>query len=55
MAKYTRAQKKAYYSGMGYRAAHEGKAIPFKSEKNKESFRRGYKKAGESVKKYPNL
>lgn len=53
--KYTAAQKKAYYSGMGYRAACEGKAIPFKNGENKESFRQGYKKAGKTVKDYPNL
>ena len=53
-AKYTAAQKKAYYSGMGYAACMEGKAIPFKNEKNKESFKAGYKKAKEQVKGYPD-
>ena len=38
--KYTQGQKRAYYSGQGYRAAYEGKAIPFKSEKNKRSLRK---------------
>lgn len=52
--KYTEAQKKAYYSGMGYRAAKEGKAIPFKSAKNKESFKQGYTKAKDTVSKYPD-
>ena len=55
MAKYTRAQKKAYYSGMGYRAGQEGKAIPFKNEKNKQSFRDGYKKAKQTIEKYPKI
>ena len=55
MPKYSRAQKKAYYSGMGYRAGQEGKAIPFKSEKNKQSFRDGYKKAKKAVAKYPKI
>lgn len=55
MKRYTEAQKKAYYSGMGYRACAEGKAIPFKNEANKESFKQGYKKAGPTVAKYgPN-
>lgn len=27
--KYTNAERKAYYSGMGYRIAHDGKAIKF--------------------------
>ncbi len=54
MAKYTRAQKKAYYSGMGYRAAMENKKIPFKSEKNLNSFRQGYKNAAANVSRYPN-
>ena len=53
MAKYTRAQKKAYYSGMGYRAAVEGKKIPFKSAKNLEAFRKGYRAARSWVANYP--
>lgn len=52
---YTAAQKKAYYSGMGYRAGREGKAIPFKSEQNKESFRQGYHKSKNVVDKYPSV
>ena len=51
--KYTRAQQKAYYSGMGYRAAVEGKIIPFKSAKNLESFRKGYRAARKPVDGYP--
>ena len=51
--KYTRAQQKAYYSGMGYRAAVEGKMIPFKSAKNLESFRKGYRAARKPVDGYP--
>ena len=53
--KYTQGQKKAYYSGMGYRAARMNKAIPFKNDANKESFRAGFKAALETVKKYPDL
>lgn len=53
--KYTKAQKKAYYSGMGYRAGQMGKKIPFKNADNKESFRNGYKKAKNAVNNYPNL
>ena len=53
MPKYTAGQRKAYYSGMGYRAGQEGKAIPFRSEKNKESFRRGYRNVKNTVAKYP--
>ena len=34
-AKYSQAQKKAYYSGMGYRAGKKGKVIPFKRAKTK--------------------
>ena len=52
-SKYSAAQKKAYYSGMGYRAACEGKRIPFKNDNNLQSFREGYKAAGASVSKYP--
>lgn len=53
--KYTEGQKKAYYSGMGYRAAWMGKQIPFTSKERKESFRAGFKAALETVKKYPDL
>ncbi len=52
-SKYTASQKKAYYSGMGYRAGQEGKKIPFKNEKNKESFREGYRAAKPKVDGYP--
>ena len=55
MPKYTAAQRKAYYSGMGYRAGQDGKAIPFKNEQNKESFRQGYRKAKNTISKYPNV
>ena len=53
--KYTQGQKRAYYSGQGYRAAYEGKAIPFKSEKNKRSFQEGYTSVKITVSKYPDL
>ena len=54
-SKYTHSQKKAYYSGMGYRAAREGKQIPFRNAENKESFRAGFNAALETVRKYPDL
>lgn len=54
-SKYTEAQKKAYYSGMGYNAGQKGKQIPFKNDKNKESFRAGYKAASQSVARYPDI
>lgn len=54
-SRYSRSQKRAYYSGQGYRAAHEGKAIPFKNEKNKESFRKGYNSVKVIVSRYPDL
>lgn len=53
--KYTSSQKKAYYSGMGYRAGKMNKSIPFKNSANKESFRAGFKAALATVKKYPDL
>lgn len=53
-SKYTEGQRKAYYSGMGYRAGMEGKAIPFKNEENKKSFREGYRKAKARVSNYPD-
>lgn len=52
--KYTEAEKKAFYSGMGYAACMEGKAIPFKNEDNKASFKAGLEKGKDKVKNYPN-
>lgn len=54
-SKYTEAQKRAYYSGQGYHAAYKGKTIPFKSKKNKQSFREGYASVRVIVDGYPNL
>ena len=54
-SKYSQAQKRAYYSGQGYRAAYEGKAIPFKSENNKKSFKEGFKSVKIIVSGYPDL
>lgn len=53
--KHTAGQKKAYYSGMGYRAAYEGKEIPFKSKKNKQAFKDGFSSVRIIVEKYPDL
>ena len=47
--KYTEAQKKAYYSGMGYVIAQAGKRIDFKSPENKECFVAGMKKGKEKI------
>ena len=52
--KYTEAQKKAYYSGMGYAVAQSGKRIEFKSEVNKESFKAGLKKGTAKTSKLPD-
>lgn len=54
-SKFTAAQKKAYYSGMGYRVRSMNKQIPFKNQANKESFYAGYKACYEVCKKYPDL
>ena len=57
--KYSQSQKQAYYSGMGYRVAHSGKGIEFKSPEIKISFQAGYREAGKKIqkspKKYPDL
>ena len=53
--KYTAGQKRAYYSGQGYRTAYEGKAIPFHSEKNRQSFREGWSSVKVTISKYPDL
>ena len=54
-SKYTAAQKRAFYSGQGYRAGYEGKEIPFKSEKNKQSFKEGFASVKVTVLGYPPL
>ena len=54
-SKYTAAQRKAFYSGMGYRAAYEGKEIPFKNDKNKQSFKEGFASVKVIVSNYPEL
>lgn len=51
--KYTAAQRKAYYSGMGYAACQAGKRIDFKSEQNKASFKAGLAKGKERAAKLP--
>lgn len=51
--KYSEAQKRAYYSGQGYRAGQESKVIPFKNPKNKESFKQGYRSVKIIVANYP--
>ena len=54
-SKYTRAQKRAFYSGQGYRAGQKGKKIPFKNKKNLQSFREGYASVRITVEGYPDL
>lgn len=57
--KYTNAERKAYYSGMGYRIAHDGKAIKFENATIRDSFTAGYKSGGKVIakrpRKYPKL
>ena len=52
--RYTAAQRRAYYLGIGYGACNDGKAIPLTSEDEKESFRNGLKKAQAVSPSYPN-
>jgi len=54
-SKYTQSQKKAYYSGMGYRAGKAGVIIPFRNNSNKQSFMEGYVAAKTTVTKYPKV
>ena len=42
-SKYTRAQKRAYYSGMGYATASRKKGINFDNPENEASFKAGLK------------
>ncbi len=53
--KYSAGQKRAYYSGQGYRAGYEKKEIPFKNPKNKQSFREGFASVKVVVDGYPSL
>ena len=49
--KYTRAQKQAYYSGMGYSTAYSGKEINFDNPENMQSFKAGYRAGKKKVEK----
>ena len=55
--RYTNAQRKAYYSGMGYRTAYEGKGIDFQNNGCRDSFKAGFNQGGRVIsknyKKYP--
>lgn len=55
---YTNSQRMAYYSGMGYRTAHDGKKIVFSTDELLKSFQDGYKRGGRIIKmnpkKYPD-
>lgn len=53
-SKYTKSQKIAYYSGMGYRVSHEGRGINFKKPHLRKNFSAGYDKAGSMMLKNPN-
>ena len=46
--KYTQAQKKAYYCGMGYNAGQKDKPVLFASFESRESFRAGRDAASKS-------
>lgn len=52
--KYTRAQKQAYYSGMGYSTAYSGKEINFDNPENMQSFKAGYRAGKKKVEKNPS-
>lgn len=52
MRKYSLAQRRAYYAGMGYRHGKEGKEVAVKPE-NMRSFQNGYKKAAAASAKAP--
>lgn len=47
------AQKRAYYSGQGYKLGQQGKAIKFKNEQNRQSFRNGFKSI--DANRYPDV
>lgn len=53
-SKYTRAQRQAYYSGMGYSTAYSGKEIKFDNPENKASFNAGWKAGKKMVEKSPS-
>ena len=54
-SKYTRAQKVAYNSGMGYRVAYEGKRVAYtKNPSLRNNFLQGYNRAGEMMKRNPD-
>ena len=54
LAKFSNSQKIAYYSGMGYRVAHEKKGITFNKPESRVSFSKGYTAAGKMMAKSPS-
>lgn len=53
-SKYTRAQKRAYYSGMGYATAYHNKAIKFDTPENRSSFEAGWKQGTAMARSKPD-
>lgn len=49
--RYSKAQKRAYYSGQAYRAGASGKRIRFRNRRNRDSFRSGYRSARHKVRR----
>ena len=54
-SKYTRSQKIAYYSGMGYGVSHQGRRVTFKRNPElRNNFRKGYNHGINLTIKYPD-
>lgn len=52
-SKFTPSQRQAYNSGMGYRVAYDKRGIEFSKPELRDSFRKGYTKAGKMMAKTP--
>lgn len=53
-SKYTRAQKRAYYSGIGYATASRKKGINFDNPENEASFKAGLKQGVAMLSRTPD-
>lgn len=57
--RYSKNQRQAYYSGMGYSVGYKNRKINFRSDTLKQSFREGYaagiRSQRKSPDKYPKL
>lgn len=52
-SRYSDAQRKAFYSGQGFRVAYQGLKINFRNPETRASFEQGWRAAGKKIAQYP--